>query len=78
MAEYLDERVLDGFVRLGGIAEILIGDSDGAPLVRENEPFEPVPGRVEVAGFDQRADFDGQPGIVRKRDRNRPPGRGRT
>jgi len=33
--------------------------------VRDHEAFEPLAGRVEIAGFDQRADFDGQPGVVR-------------
>ena len=33
VAEDLDERVLDGFVGVGGVAEILIGDAQRAPLM---------------------------------------------
>jgi hypothetical protein len=72
--EDLDEGVLDGFVRFGGVPQVLISDPYGTALVGRDETFEPLAGRVEIAGFDERADFDGQLGVVRQCDGNRPAG----
>src|SRR5262245_42526166 len=40
MGEYLDECILNGLVRLGRVPQVLIGDSESAPLVRRDEPAE--------------------------------------
>ena len=74
MPEDLDEGVLDGFICFGSVPQVLISNPYGPALVRDDETLEPLAGCVEIAGFDERPDFDGQPGIVRQRDRDRPAG----
>jgi hypothetical protein len=64
MTEDLDERVLNGFVGFGGIAQILKRDSQSAALMGCDEAFEPLPGRLEVALFDKTPDLDGELGVL--------------
>ena len=58
VAEDLDEGVLDGFVGVGGVAEILIGDAQGAALMDGDELAEPFARRVGLAALQQLADFN--------------------
>ncbi len=65
MSEDLDEGVLDGLVRIGTVAQILISDAQGAPLMRGDQPAEAFARVVGLAAFHELADLDGQSGIVR-------------
>ena len=60
VAEHLDEGVLDGFVGLGGVAQVLIGDARRPALMLPDEPGEPLARLVHLAALDQAADFDRQ------------------
>jgi hypothetical protein len=55
VAEDFDERVLDGLVGFGGVAQILKRDSQGATLMGRDQAFEANAGGVEIALLDQRA-----------------------
>jgi hypothetical protein len=77
MTEDFDERVLDGFVGLGGVAKVLIGNPQGSPLVGNDETFELLTGRVEIAAFDQCSKLDREPRIVGQRNLNWTPRRAR-
>src|SRR5262249_29407923 len=86
MAKYLDERVLDGLVGLGRVAEILICNARGAALVVGNELAETLSRLVHLAPLNQLANLDGDAGVFSDRGRfaagppARPPNpvRGRT
>ena len=66
MPEDLDERVLDRFVGLGGVAEILIRDAGGAALVACDESGEAVARLVHLAALDQLANLDREMRVLRR------------
>ena len=67
MREHLDERVLDGLVRVVRIAQVLVGNPEGAPLLAGDQLGKPLPGGIPVARDDQRLDRAGQLRILRQR-----------
>ena len=60
VAEHLDERVLDGFVGFGGVAEVLERDAQRAALMGHDEAFETFPSLIHCAAFDEFANVDRQ------------------
>jgi hypothetical protein len=64
VAEHLDEGVLDGFVGLGGITEILESDAKCAALMCNDESFETLASLFHFAAFHELANFDGQTRVV--------------
>jgi hypothetical protein len=72
MREHLEEGVLDRFVGVGCIAEILIGDPKRPALMPGHEVGEPFAGGVDLAPIQQATDLDGELGIARTLRRSRP------
>ena len=64
MREDLDEGVLYGFVGVGWLAEVLIRDAEGAPLVQGDEVGEALAGGIAVTALQQFANFDRQTRVV--------------
>jgi hypothetical protein len=75
MSENLDECVLDRFVSVRGVAQVLIGDAQGAALMTGDQLGEAIAGFVDRATLEQGSDVDRQPGIFRCRRRKTPRGR---
>src|SRR5262245_3367583 len=75
--KYLDERVLDRFVGLSHIAQILIRNSRRAPLVERHELAEPLARLVHLAALDEPADIERNPRVLSdwRRDARTPSGR---
>ncbi len=73
MGEDLDERVLDRLVGVGAVAEILIRNAEGAPLMSGHEPREPIAGFVDRPPLEQAADFDRELRVLGTGWRSRPP-----
>jgi hypothetical protein len=73
MGEDLDERILDGLVGLGDIAEILVGDPQCAPLMGLDQPAEEFARLFHLSPLDQPADVDGQLRVLRDRPDGRTP-----
>ena len=71
-AKHLDERVLDGFVGFGGVAQILIRDARRAPLMRFDQSCKELSGLLQVVPLHKLADLDGQGRILRHRGPERP------
>ena len=67
MGEHLEEGVLNGLVGLGRVAQVLIGNAQGAPLVNGNQARKALPRLVHRAVVDQAADFDREPRVLRLR-----------
>src|SRR5262245_58140019 len=67
VTEDLDEGVLDSFVGLGGISQVLISDARCPALVLGDEIGEPLARLVHLAALDQAADDDRQLRVVRQR-----------
>src|SRR4051812_44969477 len=64
VTEHLDERVLDRFVRFGGIPQVLIRDSRGTALMGGDEPAEALARLVQRASVHETANVDRQARIV--------------
>src|SRR5262245_49497894 len=69
MAKYLDERVLDGLVGLGRVAEILICNARCAALMVGNELAETLSRLVHLAPLNQLANLDGDASVFTDRRR---------
>ena len=67
MEEHLDEGILHGFVGIGRIAQVVIGDTKPAALQQRHERTEPVAGRVALARHDERLDLARERGSRRRR-----------
>ena len=72
MSKDLDEGVLDGLVRIGAVPQILVGDAQGATLMRGDQPAEAFTRFICMAAFHELADLDGEPGVVRQLFRRGP------
>ena len=68
VAEDLEKGVLDGFVGVGGVAEVLIRDAERASLMNRDELGEALARFVQVAARDEIADLDGD-AVCRRRAR---------
>ena len=66
VAEYFDERVLNRFVGLSGIAQVLIRDPQGPTLLRGNEASESLARLFGLASRNELPDLDCQARIVRQ------------
>src|SRR5262245_6250315 len=64
-----EERVLNRLVGLGGIAKILIRNPRRAALMERDELRKTLASLVHPPVFDQRANLDGDPGVVREGSR---------
>ena len=64
MREDLYERVLHRLVGVGRVAEVLIGDAEGASLMQCDEVCEPLACGIAVAVLQQLANFDRQTRVV--------------
>ncbi len=51
--KHLDERVLDGFVGVGGVAQIVIRDAQAPALQQRHQGAEPIARRLALAGQHQ-------------------------
>jgi hypothetical protein len=60
VCKHLDERVLDRLVGVRGVAKILKGDAEGAPLVARDQVGETLPRLLDRASLEEAADLDGQ------------------
>jgi hypothetical protein len=58
VAEHLDEGVLNGFVGIRGVAQILERNPQRAPLVCGDEAFETLSSLIHFPAFDQFSNFD--------------------
>jgi hypothetical protein len=74
--EHFEKGVLNRFVGIVRVAQVVIGDPDGAPLLVRDEIAEFLARRLPLAGEDQRLDLGGQLRVLgewRRRD-GLPPG----
>jgi hypothetical protein len=58
--EHLQEGVLNGLVGIVRIAQVVVRDTDRAPLLMRDQIGEPLAGGVAIAGKDERLDDTGQ------------------
>jgi hypothetical protein len=70
VGEHLDERILDGFVGFRGIAQVLVRDPQGPPLMSGDKAAKPFARFFGLASRDELPDLDRQARIV-TRDRRR-------